>query len=99
MSALPPISDHAFWRLVRERYDSNPDRSTPEIAAELGCTAEELVRWVLAYKGPAKRKSVDNSKFGPPLTFDGRAIHSDADLAQRFKNWRRQHVGAAKACA
>lgn len=93
MSSLPPITDHAFWRLVRERYDANADRSTPEIAAEIGCTAEELVRWVLAYKGPKKSKSVDNSKYGPAI-----APREPSDDARKFAAYRRAtYAGAPRA--
>jgi transposase-like protein len=98
---LPPITDHAFMRLVRERC-KNMDRSMAEIAEELGCNVDDLVRWIMAYREPKKHRSVDTTKYGPAIAFDGRAIRTNADLsseAARFKAWKRQHDGAKAARA
>jgi hypothetical protein len=96
---LPPITDHAFMRLVRKRCE-DMSRSMAEIASELGCDVDDLCRWIMTYREPKKHRSVDTSKRGPAIAFDGRSITSHNDLsheAARFKAWKRQHDGAARA--
>jgi hypothetical protein len=101
---LPPITDHAFMREVR-RHCEDMSRSMEQIAADLGCDVDHLVRWIMLYREPRNKtaRPLDYyKKDGPPITFDGRAIRTDSDLysaAQRFKNWQRSHSGAAKTLA
>ena len=96
---LPPLHDHAFYKLVQKRCE-DMSRSMDEIAGELGCTADELCRWIMAYREPKKHRSVDTTKYGPAIAFDGRSIRTHGDLSQeaaRFKAWKRQHDGAKAA--
>lgn len=92
---LPPITDHAFMRLVRKRCE-DMSRSMAEIATELGCDVDDLCRWIMAYREPQRPKPYVN-KYGPAISFDGRTIASNGDLsneAARFKAWKRSHEGA-----
>lgn len=91
---LPPITDHAFMRLVRERC-KNMDRSMAEIAEELGCNVDDLCRWIMAYKAPKPHKSVDNSKYGPAIAVDGNQIRSHRVMARQFEAWRKSQAGAS----
>lgn len=99
---LPPITDHAFMREVRRQCE-NMSKSMEQIATDLGCNVDDLVRWIMLYREPRNktaRPSDFYSKSGPPIAFDGRAIRTDADLskeAQRFENWRRGALARARA--
>lgn len=66
MSTLPRLSDHDFARMLRAKCEDY-SLSMAEIAAELGCTPQELCNWIFAYKEPKPHKTVDNSKYGPAI--------------------------------
>lgn len=89
---LPPLHDHAFMKLIRKRCE-DMSRSMEEISGELGCTADELCRWIMAYREPKKRPSQDTTKYGPPIAVSGAAIKSHRHLAQQYEVWKRQHDG------
>lgn len=94
MSNLPPLTDHAFMRLVRKRCE-DMSRSMAEIAGELGCTPDELCRWIMAYREPRKDKPLPVVE---PITYAGHRLNDleDFDRARRFEAWRRQQAGAAE---
>lgn len=91
---LPPINDYLFMREVRRQCE-DMSKSMEQIATDLGCDVDDLVRWVMLYREPRNKSArpLDYyKKDGPPITFDGRAVRTDSDLskeAQRFENWRR----------
>lgn len=89
---LPPLTDHAFMRLVRKRCEDY-SRSMAEIAMELGCTPDELCRWIMAYREPRPAKPVAPVA---PITFEGRPLRNmdEYDAASRFAAWRRSRKGA-----
>lgn len=84
---LPPITDHAFMRLVKKRCE-DMSRSMAEIAAELGCDVDDLCRWIMAYREPRVRPAKNNSKYGPPIR-----TAEFGHGAAAFKAWKRQHDG------
>lgn len=94
MSNLPPLTDHAFARLVEKRLQ-NFDRSTAEIAEELGCTPDELCRWFLSYRKPKEKRALLPVE---PITYAGKPLRDmdDYDRARRFAAWRRAQTGAAE---
>lgn len=91
---LPPITDHAFMRLIRKRCE-DMSKSMAEIAEELGCDVDDLCRWVMAYKAPKKHTSRDTTKYGPPIEAGGFPVRSHAAMARGFEEWRRAKEGAA----
>lgn len=93
MSNLPPITDHAFMRLVSKRCE-DMSRSMAEIAAELGCSPDELCRWIMSYRQP-KAKPYFNRDSIPTFEVSKQA-GSDTNDARRFAAWRKQHAGAAE---
>lgn len=93
MSNLPPLTDHAFMRLVRKRCE-DMSRSMAEIAAELGCTPDELCRWIMAYREPRKDKAYVNRDSGPIFAVGSMAADPGTN-ARRFSAWRKAQAGAA----
>lgn len=93
MSNLPPITDHAFARMVEKRFQ-DMSRSSEEIAAEIGCTADELCRWFLAYRKPRQKRAAPSIE---PVTYAGQPLRDmDAyDQARKFASWRKAQEGAA----
>lgn len=95
---LPPLSDHAFMRTIRQQVATPKPMS--RIALELGVDVDDLCAWIMAYKEP-KRKPYVN-RMSEPVTYAGRAIRSDDDYrkaAARYAAWKRAKEGAAKALA
>lgn len=89
---LPPLTDHAFWRMLRVQCNTNKPMS--RIAADLGVDIDDLCAWMMAYteKVPVKKKPYVNRDSQP-------AAHEHYTLsksAQRFAAWRKQQAGAAE---
>lgn len=89
--SLPPITDHAFMRLVRKRCE-DMSLSMAEIAAELGCDVDELCRWIMAYKAPRKGKPYLNRYSAPVVS---RTSANPRRNAADFVAWRKATEGAA----
>lgn len=93
MSNLPPITDHAFMRLVRKRCE-DMSRSMAEIAEELGCTPDELCRWIMAYRQPKNRPYISRDSI--PIYHVGSQAADPGMNARRFAAWRKAQMGAAE---
>lgn len=91
--SLPPITDHAFMRLVSKRCE-DMSRSMAEIAAELGCSPDELCRWIMSYRQP-KAKPYFNRESIPVFEVSKQGDGADTNDARRFAAWRKQKAGAA----
>lgn len=95
MSNLPPITDHAFMRMLRDQC--NTPKPMSRIASELGVDVDALCEWIMAYKEP-RQQQYQNKGAGPIL-----ADHAgDPDPwslpanAKRFAAWRKAQAGAAE---
>ena len=97
MSILPPPTDHAFMKIVREKVNKCPGLSMAEIAAELGCEVDDLCRWVMNYKPPRRQRMVDTTRYGPPI--GNQSPTSSTNDARRFAAWRKAAEGAKAARA
>lgn len=93
MSNLPPITDHAFMRLVSKRCE-DMSRSMAEIAAELGCTPDELCRWIMSYRQP-KAKPYFSRDSIQTFEMPQKSLALDTN-ARRFAAWRKAQAGAAE---
>lgn len=92
---LPPITDHAFARLIKARCE-DMSRSMAEIAAEVGATPDELCRWIMRYQEPKPSQPVKRG--GPAIAAPDTVVRdrwSMSQNAQRMAAWRKQHEGAA----
>lgn len=97
---LPPISDHAFMRLLRVQVHTT--KPLARIASELGVDLHDLMDWIDQYKDPPKLKRdapLANAKYGPPIGQPKRATGgwSRAVSARMKADWERQHNGAEEA--
>lgn len=97
---LPPLSDHAFMRLLRVQVHTT--KPLERIASELGVDLGDLMNWIDQYKDPPKLKRdapLANAKYGPPIGQPKRASTgwSLAEQGRRQNAWERQHAGAAQA--
>ena len=92
-SNLPPFNDRAFMRLVSKRCE-DMSRSMAEIAAELGCTPDELCRWIMSYREP-KAKPYFNRDSIPVFEVSKQGDGIDTN-ARRFAAWRKAQRGAAE---
>ena len=87
---LPPITDHAFWRMLR--VQCNTDKPMAQIASELGVDVGDLCDWIMRYREPKKvDKPLSNAKYGPAIAPD----RSPGANARDFIAWKKQHEGAA----
>ena len=93
---LPPLTDHAFWRMLR--VQCNTTKPMSRIAAELGVDVDDLCAWIMAYREPRKAKEYQ-AKYGPPIGAPKRPGNSWTPAAQSLRHnaWQRQHDGAAAA--
>lgn len=92
------LSDHAAWKLVRERIDNGYPMKG--IAKELGVTVEHLCEWIFRYKEPRiVQQSIDvrRQPIGPVAKFNGTNAYSLSREARKFHDWRRAQAGAAEA--
>lgn len=96
---LPPLSDHAFMRLLRVQVHTT--KPLARIALELGVDLSDLMNWIDQYKDPPKLKRdapLVNAKYGPPIGQPKRATGwSLAEQSRRQSAWERQRAGAAEA--
>jgi len=83
-------NDHDLWALVRNRVEKK--HSWEEIAAEIGCSADEIVEWVNAYKFPPK----PTARTSKPITVAGEPVHSHRQLSAQFMAWKRAKDGAMR---
>jgi hypothetical protein len=88
--------DRTLWRLVQARLEAGA--SWEAIAEELGCTWQEIVAWVLAYKEERQRGFAN---VGARENYAFVDLHDrDASVAanaQRFAIWRKQRDGVRAA--
>lgn len=89
---LPPLDDHAFWRMLR--VQCNTTKPMSRIAAELGVDPDDLCAWIMAYteKTPAKKKEYVNRDSQPAAL----EHYTLSRSAQRFAAWRKAQAGAAE---
>jgi hypothetical protein len=97
---LPPITDHAFWRMLR--VQANTSKPMAKIAAEIGVDTGDLCDWIMAYKGepkPAHKPKPYMGKDGPSIGAPKRpgSSWSPAASARLQTAWQRQRDGAAAA--
>lgn len=93
---LPPLSDHAFMRLLRVQVHTTKPMS--QIASELGVDLDDLMAWVMAYKDP--KKAIYLNKGADPIGKTQRAGGNGWSLAEQSRRqsaWERQRAGAAEA--
>lgn len=93
---LPPLSDHAFMRLLRVQVHTTKPMS--QIASELGVALPDLLQWIEDYREP-KRTTYQN-KGAAPIGKTQRAGGNGWSLAEQARRqtmWERQHAGAAEA--
>lgn len=93
---LPPINDHAFWRMLR--VQCNTDKPLSRIAAELGVDPDDLCAWIMAYRSPHAPKQYQNKGAGP-IGQPRRAGSpwTPAEHVRRQTAWERSRDGAAEA--
>lgn len=94
MTNLPPLNDHAFWRLLR--VQCNCDKPMSQIASELGVDVDDLCAWIMDYKAPKNKPYINRQS--PPLAHShvDKDRYSAPQAAQRFANWRKAREGAAQ---
>lgn len=93
---LPPLSDHAFMRLLRVQVHTTKPMS--QIASELGVDLDDLMLWIMDYKDP--KKTAYQNKGAAPIGRTQRAGGNGWSLAEQSRRqsaWERQHAGAAEA--
>ncbi len=95
MKNLPPITDHAFMRMLRDQCRTTKPMS--RIAAELGVDVDDLCAWIMEYAPPKRQKPYVNRQ-SPPLAYadPDRSHWSATTNAQRFMNWQKAQKGAAE---
>ncbi len=97
---LPPITDHAFWRMLR--VQANTSKPMAKIAAELGVDVGDLCDWIMAYTDKPKHAPKEyQAKHAGPIGAPKRPGNSWSPAASvRLQTaWQRQHDGARKALA
>lgn len=93
---LPPLSDHAFWRMLRLQCNTN--KPMTRIAAELGVDIDDLCAWMMAYTEKPQHKAKEyQSKVAGAIGAPNRPGNSWSPAAQvrRQTAWARQREGAA----
>ena len=78
--------------LIRLECWAQSGLTDQQLAAEIGCSADEIVEWVNAYKFPPK-PTVRTSK---PITVAGEPVHSHRQLSAQFMAWKRAKDGAMR---
>lgn len=94
---LPPLSDHAFMRLLRVQVHTTKPMS--QIASELGVDLDDLMLWIMDYTAKPKKQKPYVNRQSPPLAYadPDRSHWSAPQTAQRFANWRKAQEGARAA--
>lgn len=95
---LPPLTDHAFWRMLR--VQCNTTKPMSRIAAELGVDVDDLCAWIMAYtEKPAHKPKEYQSKVAEAIGDPKRpgSGWSPAAQVRRQTAWQRQRDGARAA--
>ena len=95
MTGLLSRDNHTLWRrvqhLVRLRHNWEA------IAADVGCDdVKALVQWVNDYKSPPKKPLVRPAQM-LPITYAGKPIRTNKEMASAFLAWRRENKSVDKA--
>lgn len=92
---LPPLSDHAFMRLLRVQVHTTKPMS--QIASDLGVDLDDLMLWIMEYKDPRKKEY--QNKGAGPIGEPKRPGNgwSPAEHVRRQTAWEREQAGVAEA--